>query len=114
MLVQRLQRFHSQSLSCFTQAGTARGSPPWPQPPRVLKYLPNRQVGQQSHAQQNAHHDLMRQLTGAGVDSARRDQGLLNRFRKNNLFQASQTIENPVGLIDRQRTASLLSHSSSL
>lgn len=81
---------------------------------RALENLPNRQMGEHAHGQDDPQHYPMRQETSPLVVESGLDQGLLHDLRRDNLAQAIQPIQNLARRGHRLDTASLPPHSHSL
>jgi len=104
-LEEMLHGFHTQPLTCDTEAGTMGRVFPAAQSPGVLEDLADRQVGKQAHRQYHPEHDLVGQGTSSRVDSARGRESLFNVLRADNLFQSRQTIQHSSRLSSLPRWA---------
>ena len=114
VLMQILDRRHTQALSRFAQARTRRRVFFLPHAPGVLEHLTNRQGCEQTHCQHHPEHDLVVQLAAMRIDFFGRHESLRQKVGSDNLLQSRQSIQNSIRLIGRKRRASWLSHCHSL
>ena len=84
------------------------------QPPSLFEDLANRQVGEQAHGDHNPKDDIMSQRTLTRIDPPGGVECLMDMLGMDNLFQARQSVQNPVCVLDRKRTSSLMHASHSL
>jgi hypothetical protein len=113
LLEHRSNRFDAQALTTFTQAAAGRRLFAQHHSPSVLENLPQGQVGQQAHSQNDPQHGSVRQLASALSGPVRLRQGLFDDLRRDNLPQPRQPIQDKA-LRFALDTASVLSHASRL
>ena len=107
MVEQVPHRRHAQALTGDAEAGAMRRLLALAEPPGGLEDLSDRQLGQQAHRQHHPADNLVGQLATSLIGSAGGLKGLANRLGWDNLFEPRQSIQDPAGVIGRQRAMSL-------
>src|SRR5271157_1727601 len=107
LLKEVANRGDAQALPGHAEAGPMGGLLAEAEPACVLEDLANRQLGQQSHDQDNPADDFVGEFATSLIDAAGGREGLANGLGRDNLFQSRQSIQDPARLIGRQRALSL-------